>query len=134
MGYIIEVSFSIVKNSNLTELQENIKNYATTCGCSTYYEDYEFETHVSYQRKHCIITVTFNNDIENVTYFLKKIKNTKGVYIESIYDDLQNNIIYASEYYISQKMIKDYSSFFKEVMKKKIYSEDEIKLMEIFKK
>jgi hypothetical protein len=134
MGYNIEVSFSLVKNSSVTELQENIRNLAEECCCFYYCEDYEFETHVMYQRKHCIITINFNNDIENVTYFLKKIKNTKGVYVESIYDDLQNNIIYASEYYISQKMIKDYSSFFKEVMKKKIYSEEEIKLMEIFKK
>ena len=118
MGYNIEVSFSLIKNSSVTELQENIKNLATNCGCSYCYEDYEYETHVRYQRKHCIITINFNNpDIYNLINFLRNIKKSKGIYIEVIYDEDSNKIIYASKYYTTQKMEKSGSKIFKEERK-----------------
>jgi hypothetical protein len=135
MGYNIEVSFSLIKNSSVTELQENIKNLATNCGCSYFYEDYEYETHVRYQRKHCIITLNFNNtDIYNLINFLRNIKKSKGLYIEVIYDDDSNKIIYASKYYITQKMEKSSSKIFKDERKKKIYSDDDTKIIELMKK
>lgn len=135
MGYNIEVSFSLIKNSSVTELQENIKNLATNCGCSYFYEDYEYETHVRYQRKHCIITLNFNNtDIYNLINFLRNIKKSKGLYIEVIYDDDSNKIIYASKYYITQKMEKSGSKIFKDERKKKIYSDDDTKIIELMKK
>jgi len=135
MGYNIEVSFSLIKNSSVTELLENIKNLATNCGCSYFYEDYEYETHVRYQRKHCIITLNFNNtDIYNLINFLRNIKKSKGLYIEVIYDDDSNKIIYASKYYITQKMEKSSSKIFKDERKKKIYSDDDTKIIELMKK
>jgi len=135
MGYNIEVSFSLIKNSSVTELQENIKNLATNCGCSYFYEDYEYETHVRYQRKHCIITLNFNNtDIYNLINFLRNIKKSKGLYIEVIYDDDSNKIIYASKYYITQKMEKSGSKIFKDERKKKSYTDDDTKIIEIMKK
>jgi hypothetical protein len=135
MGYNIEVSFSLIKNSSVTELQENIKNLATNCGCSYFYEDYEYETHVRYQRKHCIITINFNNyDIYNLISFLRNIKKSKGLYIEVIYDEDSNKIIYASKYYITQKMEKSSSKIFKDERKKKIYSDDDTKIIELMKK
>jgi hypothetical protein len=135
MGYNIEVSFSLIKNSSVTELQENIKNLATNCGCSYFYEDYEYETHVRYQRKHCIITLNFNNyDIYNLISFLRNIKKSKGLYIEVIYDEDSNKIIYASKYYITQKMEKSSSKIFKDERKKKIYSDDDTKIIELMKK
>jgi len=135
MGYNIEVSFSLIKNSSVTELQENIKNLATNCGCSYFYEDYEYETHVRYQRKHCIITINFNNyDIYNLISFLRNIKKSKGLYIEVIYDEDSNKIIYASKYYITQKMEKSSSKIFKDEKKKKIYSDDDTKIIELMKK
>jgi len=135
MGYNIEVSFSLIKNSSVTELQENIKNLATNCGCSYCYEDYEYETHVRYQRKHCIITVNFNNpDIYNLIKFLINIKKSKGLYIEVIYDEDSNKIIYASKYYTTQKMEKSCSKILKDERKKKTYSDDDTKIIETMKK
>ena len=135
MGYNIEVSFSLIKNSSVTELQENIKNLATNCGCSYCYEDYEYETHVRYQRKHCIITINFNNpDIYNLINFLRNIKKSKGIYIEVIYDEDSNKIIYASKYYTTQKMEKSGSKIFKEERKIKKYSDNDTKIIEIMKK
>jgi len=52
MGYNIKVSFNIYKNSCVTETQDNIKILATNSGCNYFYEDYEFETNVQYQRRH----------------------------------------------------------------------------------
>jgi hypothetical protein len=135
MGYNIEVSFSLIKNSSVTELQENIKNLATNCGCSYFYEDYEYETHVRYQRKHYIITLNFNNtNIYNLISFLRNIKKSKGLYIEVIYDDDSNKIIYASNYYITQKMEKSCSKIFKDERKKRTYSEEDFQIIEIMKK
>ena len=135
MGYNIEVSFSLIKNSSVTELQENIKNLATNYGCSYCYEDYEYETHVRYQRKHCIITINFNNpDIYNLINFLRNIKKSKGIYIEVIYDEDSNKIIYASKYYTTQKMEKSGSKIFKEERKIKKYSDNDTKIIEIMKK
>ena len=135
MGYNIEVSFSLIKNSSVTELQENIKNLATNYGCSYCYEDYEYETHVRYQRKHCIITINFNNpDIYNLIKFLRNIKKSKGLYIEVIYDEDTNKIIYASKYYTTQKMEKNGSKNFKDERKKRSYSDDDTKILEIMKK
>lgn len=135
MGYNIEVSFSLIKNSSVTELQETIKNLATNCGCSYCYEDYEYETHVRYQRKHCIITVNFNNpDIYNLIKFLINIKKLKGLYIEVIYDEDSNKIIYASKYYTTQKMEKSSSKILKDERKKRTYSDDDTKIIEIMKK
>jgi hypothetical protein len=135
MGYNIEVSFSLIKNSSVTELQENIKNLAANCSCSYCYEDYEYETHVRYQRKHCIITVNFNNpDIYNLIKFLINIKKSKGLYIEVIYDEDSNKIIYASKYYTTQKMEKSSSKILKDERKKKTYSDDDTKIIETMKK
>jgi hypothetical protein len=135
MGYNIEVSFSLIKNSSVTELQENIKNLATNCGCSYFYEDYEYETHVRYQRKHCIITLNFNNtDIYNLINFLRNIKKSKGLYIEVIYDDDSNIILYASQYYITQKMDKGCAKEFAIEKRKRSYSEDETMILHSIKK
>ena len=134
MGYNIEVSFNVYKNSSVTETQDSIKSLATNCGCNYFYEDYEFETNVQYQRRHCIITVNFenNSNIKFITDFLKNIKRVKGLYIESIYDDESNVILYASKYYQTQKMIK--GNNYKEERKKRSYSEDDTKIINIMKK
>ena len=42
MGYNIEVSFNVLKNGSVTELLEDVKNYAESCLCEDFYEDYEF--------------------------------------------------------------------------------------------
>ena len=134
MGYNIEVSFNVYKNSSVTETQDSIKILATNCGCNYFYEDYEFETNVQYQRRHYVITVNFenNSNIKFITDFLKNIKRVKGLYIESIYDDETNVILYASKYYQTQKMIK--GNNYKEERKKRSYSEDDTKIINIMKK
>jgi len=134
MGYNIEVSFNVYKNSSVTETQDNIKMLATNSGCNYFYEDYEFENNIHYQRRHYVITVNFerNLNIKFITDFLKNIKRQKGLYIESIYDDESNVILYASKYYQTQKMIK--GNNYKEERKKRSYSDDDMQIMNLMKK
>jgi hypothetical protein len=128
MGYNIEVSFNILKHSSVTEIQELIKEQAHNCGCNFCYEDYEFETNVQYKRNHCIMLTNF--EIENTAYFitfLRKIKRIPGIYIECIYDDENNNILYASRYFLTQKITEKKS--YKTEKRKRCYSEEEILIL-----
>jgi hypothetical protein len=69
MGYNIELSFDIFKNSSITEIQNNIKYLATEYNCNYCYEDYEYETNVQFQRRHCIMTANFENS--NINYLVE---------------------------------------------------------------
>ena len=135
MGYNIEVSFNILKNSSVTELQEVVKNHAEECGCESFYEDYEYETNVQFKRNHCIMTVNFEQpNMFNLLKFLKFIRGVQGLYLETIYDDRTSVILYASQYYITQKMNKNISKAFKKERRERSYSDDETMILNAIKK
>ena len=126
MGYNIEVSFHFFKNGSVTQLLEIVRNFAEECFCEKFYEDYEFENKVQYQRRHCIMSIHFSHQkINNMVYFLNNIKKMKGLYIELIYDEATNSILYASQYYITQKMDKFSAKNFKSKKRERSYSDDE---------
>ena len=126
MGYNIEVSFDILKHSSVTELQEFVKEQAHNCGCNSCYNYYEFETNVQYKRNHCIMVTNFDKpNIACFLDFLKSIKYMPGIHIESIYDDDNNSILYASSYFLTQKMEKSFSKIYKLEKRKRSYSEDD---------
>jgi hypothetical protein len=123
MGYNIEISFNIINHNNITEIKNYIKKIAEECRCNFLYDDYEFEPHAKYKREHCIITANFDNlDIIN---FVKKIKKTEGLYIETIYDDFSHLILYASKYYQTQKMTKGCVKEYKREKRERSLSEDD---------
>ena len=66
--------------------------------------------------------------------FLKYIKNNKQTYLESIYNDDTNMLLYASNYYITQKMDKYLAKEFKLEKRKRSYSEDETLILDTIKK
>lgn len=126
MGYNIEVSFNIYKNGSVTQLLEKVRNLAEDCLCENFYEDYEFENKVKYERRHCVMTINFSQEnIDNIVIFLKNIKKNKGLLVELIYDEDNNVILYASQYYISQKMNKLSAKTFKLKRLERSYSSDE---------
>ena len=130
MGYNVEVSFDILKHSSVTELQEFVKEQAHSCGCNSCYDYYEYETNVQFKRNHCIMVSNF--DETNTLYFIDFLKNIKcvpGLYIECIYDDTNNRILYASSYYLTQKMEKHFAKTFKAEKRKRSYSEDDIMIL-----
>jgi len=133
MGYNIEMSFNVIKYGSVTELLETIRNFAEECFCDNFFEDYEFENKVKFKRSHCLISVIFHKEkINNMIEFLNFIKKTKRLYIELIYDEYNDLILYASQYYITQKMDKFASKNFKIERKKRSYSEDETKIISLF--
>jgi len=126
MGYNIEISFNVLKNGSVTKLIEYVKNNAKECLCEDFYEDYEFENKVQFQRRHCLMSIIFSQtNINNMVAFLNNIKNMNGLYIECIYDEKINSILYASQYFLTQKMDSHCSKKFKQERRKRSYSEDE---------
>jgi hypothetical protein len=69
-----------------------------------------------------------NFDKPNIAYFVDFLKNIKympGIHIECIYDDDNNSILYASSYFLTQKMEKNFSKMYKLEKRKRSYSEDD---------
>jgi len=132
MGYNIEVSFDVLKNSSLTELQNTVRNYAVECGCDSFYEDYEYETHTQFKRNHCVMTANFSQpNIDYMLQFLNYVKHKEGLFLELIYDDITCLILYASQYYITQKMNKTTGKIYKQERRERSYSDDENMILNI---
>lgn len=126
MGYNIEISFNILKNGSVTKLLEQVKECAEECFCEHFYEDYEFVNKAQFQRRHCLISVSFPQEkVNNMIKFLNTIRKHSRIYIELIYDEDNYSILYASQYFITQKMDKYSAKDFKTQKRKRSYSEDE---------
>lgn len=135
MGYNIEVSFNILKNSSITEIQNRITHGAKLYGCDFWYEDYEYDENAQFKRNHCIITVNFSEkNIDELVKFVRFIKTMYDVYLECIYDDNSNCILYASQYYITQKMDKIRGKLYKKERRERSYSDDENMILYSIKK
>lgn len=128
MGYNIEVSFNILKNRNTSEMEKEIISIANDNLCADYYNYYEMENaHIP--RNHCVFSVVFKQQhIPFMLNFLRDVKKRKGLYVESIYDENENKLIYASPYYLST-MNKEGVSKYKQNKKERSYSEDEITIL-----
>jgi hypothetical protein len=132
MGYIIEISFDIIKHSNVSEMESQIIGYAIDLNCESHYCFYEMEKG---KRNHQIVSVIFNeNEIFNCAKFIKTIKKMKGLYhIECIYeDDMNCKLIYASKYYlknIDKEKVVVYNKFKRE----RSYSDNETIILSPFK-
>lgn len=135
MGYNIEVSFNVLKNGSVTKLLENVKEYAEECFCEDFYEDFEFENKVQFQRRHCLISIRFKHEkLNNMIEFLNRIKRNSGIYIELIYNEDNHSILYASQYFITQKMDKYMAKHFKTQKRKRNYSDDENMILNVISK
>ena len=100
MGYTVESSLNILKHTNVTEVQNKIKEIANDSVCNFFYDNYEFEKNKQMKRTNYTFTTNFENEsIANLPYFIKNIKKIPGIYIENIYDDDANVLLYASKYY-----------------------------------
>ena len=134
MGYNIEVSFNLLKHTYVTETQNSIVSLALENGCDSFYNEYEFEIKPRNKRNHNVITINFENyDIDKIVNFLKKIKLIQGVFIESIYDDNSNNLLFASKYYLTQMIDKHLVNNYKINKRDRSYSEDETIILKTVK-
>jgi hypothetical protein len=126
MGYNIEASFNVLKNGSVTKLLDQVRECAEECFCDDFYEDYEFENKSQFQRSHCLISVSFpQSKLNNMIEFLNIIRKNSGLYIELIYNKSNHSVLYASQYFLTQKMDKYAAKSFKTEKRKRSYSEDE---------
>jgi hypothetical protein len=136
MGYNIEISFNTLKH-NISETQQLIIDKALENGCYYYSHNFEFENNLRYNRNHCVFVLTFqnyDNDIDYIVKFLKIIRNIKGIYVESIYDNDTNNMLFASKFYLTQMMDKHIAKMYKLNKRERSYSEDDVAIMKIMNK
>jgi hypothetical protein len=134
MGYSIEVSFNIIKNNSVTDIQEMVKTNAEKYGCQYIYHDYEYEINTQFKRNHCIITINFQKtDILNLIEFLKFIRSKNYLYIESVFSESPSVIIFASQYYRTQKINKSIGKIFKKENYEFKYSIEEIMILNTIK-
>ena len=128
MGYNIELSFNIMKQN--INLLNTVQSTAEECLCDNLFDDYEFDNNTQFQRRHCVISVRFPHErINNMTKFLNIVKKIEGLHIEVIYDELKHSILYASQYFITQKMDKNIAKKFNIVKRERSYSDDETKIL-----
>ena len=130
MGYNIEVSFNVLNNGSVINLLKDVKECAEECFCEDFYEEYEFENKYQFQRRHCIMSIRFSqNYLNHMIEFLNKIRKNDVLYVEMIYDETNNSILYASQYFLTQKMDKYAAKVFKTEKRKRSYSEDETMIL-----
>lgn len=135
MGYNIEVSFNVLKNGSMTKLLEDTKKCAEECFCEDFYEDYEFENKVQFARRHCVLSVKFSESkLNNMIEFLNNVKKNNGLFVELIYNEENESILYASQYFITQKMDKYVAKTFKTERRERSYSDDETMILKAVSK
>lgn len=72
------------------------------------------------------MSVIFSNEkLNNMIEFLNKMKRNDGLYVELIYEETNHSILYASKYFITQKMNKYVAKEFMVQKRKRSYSDDE---------
>jgi hypothetical protein len=126
MSYNIELSFDIIKNTNVIFIQDIIKKIAFECFCEQVYDDYEFDDKTYIRRNHCVISLKFpQNNVEEMSYFLCQMKKYDYINIELVYDEKKNTVLYASQYFVTQKMDKYIANNFKKEKRQRSYSDDE---------
>jgi hypothetical protein len=132
MGYTVESSLNILKHTNITEIQNKIKEIANECVCNFFYDNYEFENNKQIKRTNYTFTTYFEKGKDqtgNLLYFIKNIKKMAGIYIENIYDDDANVLLYASKYYQRCMMNTHLAHKYNVNKRVRSYSEDDTKIL-----
>jgi hypothetical protein len=81
------------------------------------------------------MTLNFSKtDITELIRFLKFIRGTCGIHLELVYDENEFYILYASQYYITQKMDKCHGKTYKQERRERSYSDDENMILQSIKK
>lgn len=103
MGYLIELSFDILKSNNFLKTKTLIVELAEKYGKEFHYNNHEImgKNRIIF-RNHYIMTFLFGDHEENVGKFIENIKKIRYVNIESIgYDNCIFKLMYASKKYLN---------------------------------
>jgi hypothetical protein len=110
MSYTVEIEFYINKHTNLTELNNILCAKIEEHNGIVWLKDVECENdNTKIQRIHSITIAKFegNDAYFNVLLFIKKMKKIKPFIVNSIYDEMNHKLIYASKHYLSQQIVKN---------------------------
>ena len=126
MGYLMELSINIKKNTNLSELKQSVKTLAEKNNCSFMYDSYEYIVNNRYYfRNHCIITMEFPDDDANLISFINSIKKNKKVHIEMLsYENIKYSLMYASKKYLNLMEKEEAKSYLKLKSQKNTFKYD----------
>tara|TARA_B110000438_G_C15770424_1_gene631625 strand:+ start:165 stop:587 length:423 start_codon:yes stop_codon:yes gene_type:complete len=104
MGYEIELSFNLKKQTDVTNMINKAVELANNNYCDRHYQFSEMEGKVrGLKRQSLIMVFCFESEyINQMSDFLKEVlaKYKRKLYIESIYHIDCNSLIYASPYYM----------------------------------
>jgi len=129
MGYNIEVSVNMLKETKFSEVEKTIKDMAEFYSCDNIYSLTEEDGTKKIPRYHCVYVINFTDDnFENLIKFLKSIKKSKLSYIECVYDNDIYKLLYASSFYL-KSVDKELSKKYKNFIKDKNFTPIENKLL-----
>lgn len=129
MGYNIEVSVNMLKETKFSEVEKTIKDMAEFYSCDNIYSLTEEDGTKKIPRYHCVYVINFMDDnFENFIKFLKFIKKYKSSYIECVYDNDIYKLLYASSFYL-KSIDKELSKKYKNFIKDKKFTPNENKLL-----
>lgn len=129
MGYNIEISVNMLKETKFSEVEKTIEDMAEFYKCDNIYSLTEEDGTKKIPRYHCIYVINFMYDnFENLIKFLKFIKKFKSSYIECVYDNDIYKLLYASSFYL-KSLDKELSKKYKNFIKDKNFTPNENKLL-----
>jgi hypothetical protein len=134
MGYNVEISVNLLKDSKFSEIEKTIQETAELYECDSIYSIAEEDGTKKIPRYHLLFVINFEEDkFEKLIKFLKIMKNNKKVYIECIFNNTfcKSKLLYASSYYLNN-IDKDISEKFKKFIKDKQFSPNEKILLKEF--
>jgi hypothetical protein len=126
MGYNIEISVNMIKETKFSEIETIIINTSELYGCESVVSISEEDGTIKIPRYHKIFVINFlEDDFENFIKFIKCIKEYKKCYIESVYNNNSKyKLLYASSTYL-KNIDKDISKKYKKFIYEKIFTPDE---------
>jgi hypothetical protein len=131
MGYNVEISVNLLKETKITEVTTNIEDIAVKHNCQSISKVTEEDGTRKIPRCHLVMVIYFiEDDFDYLLTFIKEIKMYKKGYIECVYD---NKLLYASSYYLTN-IAKDKSRTYKQFLDTKHFTEKEERLVKEFKK
>jgi hypothetical protein len=132
MGYIIEISVNLLKETKLTEIENAIVYNAELYGCESVFLISEEDGTIKIPRYHMIFVINFLEfNFENFMKFIKFIKEYKKCYIESIQNNSNCKLIYASSRYLNN-IDKTISNQYRKFINDKIFTPNEYILLKQF--
>jgi hypothetical protein len=130
MGYNVEISVNMLKETKFSELENSIENMAKLHDCESIYSLTEEDGTKKIPRYHYLFVIHFTYEhLDSFLKFIRIIKSQKMGYIECIYDNHIFKLIYASSYYLTNMIDKESSQKYRLFIGSKLFSPQEEKLL-----